>query len=85
MSMTLMSSREFNQDSAKAKRAALAGPVFITHRGRPSHVLLTFAEYEKLAGHGRGIVELLAEPEGLEDVEFEFPRLGDSSFPAQFD
>jgi len=39
MAITTFSSREFNQDAARAKRAARNGPVFITDRGRPAHVL----------------------------------------------
>ena len=42
------SAREFNQDTAGAKRAAEDGPVYVTDRGRPSHVLLTVAAYERL-------------------------------------
>ena len=34
MTMTTMSSREFDQDTARAKKAAKRGPVFITDRGR---------------------------------------------------
>src|SRR2546429_2100256 len=45
MATTKLSSREFNQDTSRAKRAAKRGPVFITDRGRPSHVLLTVEEY----------------------------------------
>ena len=45
MAITKLSSREFNQDTSRAKRAAKRGPVFITDRGRPSHVLLTAEEY----------------------------------------
>lgn len=52
MGITTISSREFNQDSGKAKRAAADGPVFITDRGTPSHVLLTIEEYRRLAGEG---------------------------------
>jgi PHD/YefM family antitoxin component YafN of YafNO toxin-antitoxin module len=47
-----MTARRFNQDTAGAKRAAEAGPVYITDRGRPSHVLLAFDEYARLAGAG---------------------------------
>ena len=36
--MQSISSREFNQDVSKAKRAAEQGPVFITDRGTPAHV-----------------------------------------------
>ena len=71
-----LSSREFNQAVSRAKRAAESGPVFITHRGRPSHVLLSIEDYERLLGRQATIVELLAMP-GAEDIDFEPPRLDD--------
>ena len=74
MATTRLSSREFNQDTSKAKRAAKRGPVFITDRGRPSHVLLTVEEYERITGEQRSIADLLAMPEAAE-IEFEAPRL----------
>ncbi len=37
MSVMTLSSREFNQDTSKAKKAARRGPVIITDRGRPAH------------------------------------------------
>jgi prevent-host-death family protein len=61
-------SREFNQDASKAKQAAESGPVIITDRGRPAHVLLTFAEYKKLTSQRAKIADLLAMP-GVEDIE----------------
>jgi len=74
MSITTLSSREFNRDASKAKKAAMRGPVFITDRGRPAHVLLSLAEYQRItSGHG-DIVELLAMPDGA-DIEFDPPRL----------
>ena len=48
MPITTLSSREFNQATSRAKKAAKRGPVFITDRGRPAHVLLTVKEYEKI-------------------------------------
>jgi PHD/YefM family antitoxin component YafN of YafNO toxin-antitoxin module len=42
MASTTMSAREFNQNAGGAKKAAREGPVFITDRGRPSHVLSSF-------------------------------------------
>lgn len=57
--MTTLSSREFNQDTGRAKAAARRGPVIITDRGRPAHVLLTFEEYERLLGRRGSIVDLL--------------------------
>lgn len=75
MSITTFSSREFNQDASKAKKAAQHGPVFITDRGRPAHVLLTIEQYQRLTGQlGADIVDLLAMPEGG-DIAFEPPKL----------
>ena len=83
MTITTLSSRQFNQDASKAKKAAIAGPVFITDRGRPAHVLLSFAEYKKLtAGHTK-IADLLAMP-CSGDEEFDFPRSRDLAKPADF-
>ncbi len=70
MPITTMSSREFNQDSSGAKKAAAQGPVFITDRGRPAHVLLSIDEYQRLIGGQPSIIELLASAEAAE-VEFE--------------
>lgn len=74
MMITTVSSREFNQDVSKIKRAAYNGPVFITDRGHPAHVLLTIEDYQKLTASKENIVELLAMP-GAADVDFEPPRL----------
>ena len=41
-------SREFNQDASRVKRAAKRGPVFITDRGRPAHVLMTVEAYDRI-------------------------------------
>lgn len=81
---TQISSREFNQDTSGAKKAAEKGPVYITDRGRPAHVLLTFEAYEKLIGKNR-VLDLLAEPPGVEDIEFVAPRRDDWAKPAQLD
>lgn len=81
MSIHTMSSREFNQDIGSAKRLASEGPVFVTDRGRPAHVLLTIEEYQRLTGASQSIVDLLAMP-GAEDIEFEPPKAGGISRPA---
>jgi len=72
--ITTLSSREFNQDTNRAKKAARKGPVFITHRGRPEHVLLTMEDYQLLTGGPMTLAEALAQPEGAQ-IEFEPPRL----------
>jgi hypothetical protein len=74
MPITRLSSREFNQDTSKAKRAARRGPVFITDRGRLSHVLLSAEEYQKITGGEKTIVDLLGMPEAGA-IKFEPPRI----------
>ena len=68
MSITTLSSREFNQDASGAKQAAKLGPVIITDRGRPAHVLLTFDDYKKITTTRTHIADLLAMPLDLADV-----------------
>jgi prevent-host-death family protein len=74
MAVTTMTSREFNQDTSGAKKKAQRGPVFITDRGRPAHVLLTIEDYRRLTGEGKSLAEALAQ-RGGPDFEFEPPRL----------
>ena len=81
--VTRVSSREFNQDTAGAKKAAAGGPVYITDRGRPAHVLLSYHEYERLLGAGQ-VLDRLAEPAGVEDIELVLPVSGDLARPAEF-
>jgi len=78
---TRISSREFNQDTSAAKRAAAKGPVYITDRGRPAHVLLTFDAYDALIGTHR-VLDLLGEPAGVEDIELTFPHIDQQAEPA---
>ncbi len=61
--MKTLTSREFNQDVSRAKRLARIEPVFITDRGRPTHVLLGIGAFRQLAGQTDNIVDLLAMPE----------------------
>jgi prevent-host-death family protein len=84
VSVTSLSSREFNQDVARAKKAAENGPVFITDRGKPTHVLMSIEEYRRLTHKHRNIVEALSMP-GLADIGIEFPRLRELSRPAEFE
>jgi prevent-host-death family protein len=85
VSITTISSREFNQDAGGAKRAAEKGPVIITDRGRPSHVLLSFEDYRKLTGGGPSLLDVVAQDED-DDIDFDPPRMGDQIFkPVDFD
>ena len=78
MPSTKISSREFNQDVGKAKRAAAKGPVIITDRGEPAHVLLSIDEYRSLAGEDLSILDLLFDPKAAK-IPFEPEKAKGSS------
>ncbi len=73
MTITTVTSRELNQDISKVKKVCEEGAVYVTNRGEPTHVMMTFEEYQKLIGNKTNIVELLT----MEDnnIEFEVPKL----------
>lgn len=81
MTITTLSSRELNQDVTRAKKAAKRGPVFITDRGRPAHVLLSFEDYQRLTRQRRNIADALAMPE-VAGIEFDPPRAAITARPA---
>ena len=66
--MLTISSREFNQDLGRAKKSSLSSPVVITERGKPTHVLLSYDDYQHMLTQQPKVADLLA----LEaDIEFE--------------
>ena len=69
MTVTTLSSRELNHDVSSAKKAAKKGPVIITDRGKPSHVLLTYEEFQRLSGSRQSLVDGLSMP-GLSEIDF---------------
>ena len=69
-----MSSRELNRDTSGAKRATEDGPVFITDRGKPSHVLMSVEDYRRLSGNDLDAVDMLS-MEADDDIDLEPPRL----------
>lgn len=75
LSITTLTSREFNQDTSRAKKAARKGPVFITDRGRPAHVLMTIEDYRRLAGGRMSLRDALAQADLEADFEFDPPRV----------
>lgn len=85
MTISKVSSREFNQHTSRAKKAARGGPVIITERGRPAHVLLTYEDYQDLAGTKKSVVELLGQPPGVEDAELCIPARRELPRPADLD
>jgi len=77
MTMTILTSREFNQETGRAKRATAEVPVVITHRGEPKHVPLSVADYLRIVAGKATIIEKLGWPPGIEDIEIAFPRSRD--------
>ncbi len=78
-----MTSREFNQNTGEAKKAAASGPVYITDRGELSHVLMTIDDFERLSG-SRTIADLLSEPSSAGEIEFDVPISIETARPANF-
>ncbi len=84
MTITTFSSRELNHDVTRAKNAARNSPMFVTNRGKPTHVLLSIEEYQRLIGSRRNLAEALA-MSGLADIEIETPRSRALPSPATFE
>lgn len=83
MTITTFSSREFNHDTGRARKATKSGPVFITDQGRTAHVLLSIEEYQQLTGKTTSILDTLAMPESA-DIEFEPERFSGFIRPVDF-
>lgn len=81
---TTFTSRDFNRDPAGIKRAALSGPVFITDRNKPSLVVMAIKDYERLAGRGASLLDVLM-PDNDQDFDFEPPKARIVAREADFD
>lgn len=77
--MVTVPAATFNRHPSRVKRAAASEPVVITEHDRPSFVLLTYAEYERLTGVPS---DLAAWIEMSEDVDFEIEPVGLEVRPA---
>ncbi|KQO16991.1 hypothetical protein [Acidovorax sp. Leaf78] len=73
MTITVLSSQEFNQAASKALLAANNGPVFITDHGLTTHVLMSHGLYQSLSSGRQSIADLLAWP-GAVDAELDIAR-----------
>ena len=73
--MATITSRDFNQDVGRAKRAADRAPVIITDRGRPAYVLMRHDAYRRMVDRGPSLADVLADPETA-DIDFDPPRIG---------
>jgi prevent-host-death family protein len=78
--MKVIGSREFNQDVSAAKRIARLEPVFVTDRGKPTHVLMSIDAFRRMSGQRESIVDLLAMP-GTRETELAPPERWDRPAP----
>lgn len=86
MSIHTVSSREFTRDVSAAKKAAATGPVFITDRGKPSHVLLSIEAYQAHVGDNEGsLLDMMDAIPGGAGIEFDVPALEVVLQPAPLD
>jgi hypothetical protein len=83
--MTTMTSREFSHDTSAAKRAAHAGPVFVTTRGRVTHVLLDVDDYRSPAESRMSALASLQTDDGIDLMAFIPPRVVDPPRPVDFE
>ncbi len=81
----VISSREFNQGTSAAKRAARDGPVYVTDRGRLSHVLLSYEDYQELTKGQPRLTDLLSRTPGAGEVDMDTSRLDDPPRSVSFD
>lgn len=73
--MTVMTSREFNQNTSLAQKYAQTAPVIITNRGKPVFVLVKYEDYQMpKSTKKRTIAEALA------DID---PNCADIELPLQ--
>lgn len=72
MTQLNFTNREFIQDPSKAKNSASEDVVYITDRGRPSHVLMSIEQYYSLTGANQNIIDALAMTDHAPDFQ---PRL----------
>ncbi|MDR1187999.1 MAG: type II toxin-antitoxin system prevent-host-death family antitoxin [Bifidobacteriaceae bacterium] len=82
---TLMTSREFNQRTNAAKKASGEGPVIVTDRGEPKHVLLSYSDYVRLSGQGKSVAEYFASLPDTSDIDLPLERRVEMLRAAEFD
>lgn len=71
--MQTTTSKEFNRQASALRHRATGEPLLITDRGRPAHVLMSYAAYQALQvqqGPTPSIADLLAMPvpDALDEV-----------------
>lgn len=68
MNTQTFTSRDFNREPGRIKRAAADGPVVITDRGKPILAVMPYAEYRLLKAQPANILDAL-DMDGIGDVD----------------
>ena len=84
MTKKQFSSREFNREPGRIKRAAKDGPVIITERGEPTLAVISWADYCALKRPSPSLLERLSVP-GLSAIVLETERAKTVPRAAEFD
>ena len=75
--MTIVTSAEAQKNFGRYREQALAEPVVVTHYGKPSVVIISAAEYERLKELDRRVMR-------LDDMSYaEIEEMLNSSIPAE--
>ncbi|HYJ31155.1 MAG TPA: type II toxin-antitoxin system prevent-host-death family antitoxin [Allosphingosinicella sp.] len=80
-----MSSREFNREPSRVKRAAATEDVIVTERGKPTLALIRYDEYRRMKGEPRTLLELFESLPDTSDIDVEFERRREIHKPFDFD
>ena len=72
--MQTFSSRDFQREPGRVKRAAIDGAVIITERGRPIIAAMPFDEYERLKAPPGNILDALDMDE-VGEIDIDFGRV----------
>lgn len=84
MNAQTFTSRDFQREPGRIKRAAVDGAVIITERGKPIMALMPYAEFERLKGPPANILDAL-DMDGVGDIDIDFARPVSLPRPAVFD
>ena len=77
---TIVTTHEFNRDVAAAMVAAADGPVLITDHGTPTHVLISYAEFQDWGARKRDLAAVLR-MDAERDIDFDPGRVDMSPRP----
>lgn len=84
MTLSYMTSATFNQNPSKARQAANENPLVITDHGKPTHVLLTYEEFEAKWKKPKSALSALCDPNPATDDDFDPPRLSFKNRKVEF-